>query len=301
MAWPPAAATAVLLGATLLVGYGMVHPKHASTTFVVPSPSATPISLPTASPSPSPAAQVSTDPSAEVRAAVAQYLNAQGIHAAVAVLDRVTGATVTYNETVSFDTASIVKVDILATLLWQDQRAGRHLTAAQRDLAEDMITESDNDAATALWNTIGGATGLASANKAFGLSHTTPGRDGYWGLTTTTVADQVRLLQVLTDPAGPLSVTDQSYELGLMGRVTSDQRWGVPHAADADATAVYVKNGWLAYSGDRGRWIVNSVGRVVEPGHDWLITVLSDHHGSQSTGIAIVEHLATLVVTGLTR
>jgi hypothetical protein len=60
-----------------------------------------------------------------------------------------------------------------------------------------------------------------------------------------------------------------------------------------------VKNGWLASPADRGRWIVNSVGRVVEPGHDWLVAVLSDHNPTEGSGITLVEHLASTALTGL--
>src|SRR5437764_924526 len=162
-----------------------------------------------------------------------------------------------------------------------------------------MITESDNDAADELWETVGGAGGVAPANRAFGLHETSPNRAGYWGMTSTTVADQVRLLGVLADPAGPLSPGSRGYLLGLMSRVESGQRWGVPRAAGTAASAVYVKNGWLASVADHGRWIVNSVGRIVEPGHDWLVAVLSDHNPTEAGGISLVEHLARTALTGL--
>src|SRR5207237_6857219 len=126
----------------------------------------------------------------------------------------------------------------------------------------------------ALWTEIGGASGLAQANRVFGLTRTTPNRAGYWGLTTTTAADQVRLLGVLADPAGPLSAGSRGYALGLLARVRAGQRWGVPRAA-AGPTAVYVKDGWLASVGDRGRWIVYSVGRIIRPGQEGFVPVFA--------------------------
>jgi hypothetical protein len=74
-------------------------------------------------------------------------------------------------QTASF-TASIVKLDILAALLLQRQDAGRLLTSAEQVLARSMITESDNDAASVLWQRIGGASGLAKANRRLGLRET---------------------------------------------------------------------------------------------------------------------------------
>jgi beta-lactamase class A len=248
----------------------------------------------------SPVAQITTvDPAIAVRAAVAGYLAGAGTHAALALLDQQTGEQVLYNESVRFETASVVKVDILATLLYQHQQTGTTLSADERDTATAMITQSDNDAASDLWDAIGGASGLAAANKVFGLTRTTPGDDGYWGLTTTTAADQVRLLKVLTADDGPLTATSRGYELGLMARVEGDQRWGVPDAASDQSTEVEVKNGWLSRSADGGLWIVNTVGRIVEPGHEWLVVVLSSHHASEDAGIAMVEHAADLAVQGL--
>ncbi len=84
-----------------------------------------------------------------------------------------------------------------------------------------------------------------------------------------------------------------------MSRVESDQRWGVPAAAGTATTGVYVKDGWLPDENDHDRWIVNSVGRLLEPGHDWLVAVLSDHGSDENASIATVEHVASMVVNGL--
>ncbi|MEV0216423.1 hypothetical protein [Micromonospora sp. NPDC050695] len=58
----------------------------------------------------------------------------------------------------------------------------------------------------------------------------------------------------------------------------------------------YVKNGWDNVDADGGRWLVNSIGRIVKPGHDWLIAVLSDHHVSQKDGVRVVEKAASYVL-----
>ena len=144
------------------------------------------------------------------------FVAGQDGHVAVAVLDRVTGTQLITNGDRSFDTASVVKVDVLAALLLQAQQAGTALTDDEDRLATAMITRSDNDATTALWQRIGGADGLATANRTLGLSETTPGANGVWGLTTTTAADQLRLLAAVTDPAGPLRPAGRAYLLGLM-------------------------------------------------------------------------------------
>jgi len=89
-----------------------------------------------------------------------------------------------------------------------------------------MIHISDNDAATALWDRIGGSSGLTSANRKLGLRNTTAGSGGAWGTTTTSAADQIRILRSLTSSTSPLSAASREYVLGLMAGVTSSQAMG---------------------------------------------------------------------------
>ncbi len=291
-----------LIGTLVVSGVLLTQAAPADPTAILPSPAdptpTDPPPSPEPSPSPtmSPSAEVQPDPTTAVRDALARYVASRRAHAGIAVLDRITGIALAYQDSTRFTTASVVKVDILATLLWRYQRANRQLSPYQRDLAEDMIVHSDNNAASTLWDAAGGASGIAQANQAFGLTQTSPNRGDYWGATTTTAADQLRLLGTLAAPAGPLSTTRQGYEWNLLGHVESDQRWGVPRAAGTAATAVYVKNGWWP---SKGRWIMNSVGRVVEPGHDWLVAILSDRNPTERSGMSLVEHLAWLALDGL--
>ncbi|OQR61121.1 hypothetical protein B6E66_26390 [Streptomyces maremycinicus] len=213
----------------------------------------------------------------------------------VAVLDLDSGADATYGEN-AFDTASIVKVDILATLLLQAQEADRRLTAAEKTYATAMIENSDNDSASALWRIIGKAQGLDAANERFGLTGTTGGDDMLWGLTQTTAADQLTLLRQVFGDASELSEASRTYLRGLMGQIAADQRWGVSAAADGSSWAL--KNGWLARS-TTGLWDVNSIGRVTVGGHDCLVAVLSNGNATQAAGISLVERVARTAVSAL--
>jgi len=238
-------------------------------------------------------------PSASVRAALANGLSNRGMTVALGVLDRATGTGVLYHEEITFQTASIVKVDILATMLWQVAAKKAALTDDQEDLAERMITASDNDAASRMWDLIGQGRGLTAANQAFGLRHTQPGPGPAWGSTRTTVADQLQLLNVVTSPSSPLPGQSREFILDLMSRVRTDQRWGVPAAAGRGATGVFVKNGWDTRTSDADFWVANSIGRIVEPGHDWLVVVLSNQNLSVDRGRVVVEKAATLALQGL--
>jgi hypothetical protein len=203
-------------------------------------------------------------------------------HIAVGVIDASTGAEALYDSRRSFHTASIVKADILAALLLRVQQAGTNLTDQQAGLAVPMIEDSDDQAATDLWQTVGGGEEITSANARLGLSHTVAGPPGYWGLTRTTVTDQLRLLTDLTSATSPLTAASRDYELGLMEDVTPSQQWGVSAAA-SPGTAFAIKDGWLP---DPDLWVINSIGIVTRDGHRLLMVVLSNDQPSEAAGIA---------------
>jgi beta-lactamase class A len=233
---------------------------------------------------------------AAVRSRVTAYVAEVGNgNLSVAVRDRTSGVALTVG-TGRFQTASIVKVDILAALLWQARQRGQEITDDDRSDAKKMITASDNVAATALYRRIGGKSGLTTANKAFGMTETRP--EAGWGITTTTAADQIRLLTSLTDENGPLDSDGRSYLFDLMSQVEADQAWGVS-AAGLASTRVYLKNGWDTFGVVGDRWQVNTIGRLVEPGHDWLVAVLSNHDKTQADGVKKVEAVARYAVAEL--
>ncbi|MDG4780112.1 serine hydrolase [Micromonospora sp. WMMD961] len=246
---------------------------------------------------PSPASPIPTTPAVDridgARRRIEAYVERYDGHLAVAALDRQGTAAVTVGAK-RFETASIVKVNILAALLLRQKPPGKALSSDTRRLAEAMIVSSDNAAAVTLWQRIDGARGLTAANRSLGLRETKP--NAHWGLTTTTAADQLRLLTALTSPTGPLTPQDRTFVMGLMKKVIPEQRWGVTDAREPGNPSVYVKNGWDTADVDGGRWLVNSIGRIVEARHDWLIAVLSDHHVSQEEGVRVVEKAATYVL-----
>ncbi|HKE64287.1 MAG TPA: serine hydrolase [Micromonosporaceae bacterium] len=235
--------------------------------------------------------------SSAVPSAVKAYISAHGGHSAIEVADRATGAALAINGDKTFQTASIVKFDILATRLYQHQQAGTTMSAHEKSLAFKMITASDNNAASALFAMDGSAKGLTTANKVFGMEATHVA--SAWGLTHTTPTDQIRLMSTVMDPNGPINATNQTYILTLMSQVEPDQRWGVPAAAIPDSTNVYVKNGWDTMTAYGGLWGDNSIGRIVEPGHDWLVAVMSNYNRTDSAGHHLDGELATLAVGGL--
>jgi beta-lactamase class A len=245
-----------------------------------------------------PSARPDLTPSArpDLTAALAPEIRDDGGHFAVAVDDLTTGSQDAYGGTEEFVTASIVKVDILVTLLYQAQEAGQALTDEDQDLATTMIENSDNDSASDLYYDVGGAEAIDDANRICGLSQTTVGTDDYWGLTTTTVDDQIRLLRVVFTRPSQLSPASQAYVQSLMSQVEPDQQWGVTAAADP-GTRFMVKNGWLP---NPDLWEINSIGEVTHDGQRMLIAVLSDDNASEASGISLVEAVAKTAANAMT-
>ena len=202
-----------------------------------------------------------------------------------------------YHATGRFHAASIVTADILAALLWQHQQAGTTMTSQQADLAAAMMGNGSSAAATSLWRAIGGAGGLASANRALKLLHTVPGTGARWTLTRTTVADQLQLLTDLTSSWSPLAASARAYELGLMAVLPADQPWGASAAASGRTS--YAVNGGSVP--DPQLWDVNSIGVVRHDGQVLLVAVLSSRSASEAGGVALASAACAAAADVVTR
>jgi beta-lactamase class A len=236
-------------------------------------------------------------------AAAAAYVSTREGVVLAAVYDVKTGQTWSLGQGQPQDEASVVKLDVLETLLAEQ---GGGLPATDQSLAQQMIEYSDNDAATSLWYAAGGAAGIRSFNRAAGLAHTTPSScvncPGFpwpgWGLTTTTPADQITLLRGLVGPSALLTARDRSYALSLMENVTPGQRWGVSGGVPAQAT-VALKDGWLPLNAAGTDWQINSVGWVSGQGRDYLMAVLTTGNPTEQYGIGTIDQLAAMVWTDM--
>ena len=253
-----------------------------------------------AAPSPTPTGPTPEELAAQERARRVKALNAALTKYAatspefsVAVLDKKTGQRYSYRGTEKYDTASIVKVQILACALLRAQDADRDLSAGELALAKPMIRLSDNNATTALFNQLGKVTAISKCNKRLGLTQTKV--NSSWGLTKTTVDDQVRLLAELVDTKGPLESGSRKQAFTLMNTVDETQDWGVPAVAKAGETTI-VKNGWDTRSADGGLWAVNTVGRVTSADDDVdvSVAVLSHNNKTMDGGITLVQKVANL-------
>ncbi|CAM5226327.1 hypothetical protein SALBM135S_10096 [Streptomyces alboniger] len=229
----------------------------------------------------------------DIRAALANRAGTVSI----ALYDTRTGLVCRLANHRRYDAASIAKVLMMEATLRRAQDWRRGLTAWERAKIRPMITHSDNEAARRLWADLGHAY-LKRFLHIAGTTRTTPGSYGYWGLTTTTAADQLRLLGALATDRGVLGPRARAYGLRQMADIRRDQRWGVP-AGMPHGLRAHLKNGWLPRA--KHGWRVHSIGAFTGAGRAYRMAVLSHDNPSMAYGVRTVERVAQAVHRNLNR
>ena len=220
--------------------------------------------------------------------ATALYLKGRQGLITAAVYNVATGATFTYHNGYHERTASIVKIDILADLLYESQQSGKPLTAKEQSLATSMIEASDDAAATKLWAAIGGRDAIDSFNALIGFKSTVPSWS--WGDISTTPLDQLQLLKVIAVPNSILDTASREYETTLMEHVIGGQQFGLGWGSPAHAT-VAMKDGW--YDEIPTGWQVNTTGFVQFQGRFYLVTIMTESDPDETYGINTVTTLSS--------
>jgi hypothetical protein len=234
-----------------------------------------------------------TDLGAGMIPAIAGYVAGRDDNVTVAVEDLTTGRIYQFRPGVVENTASTLKVDILATLLVEAQAAGRSLTPEEQSLAVPMIEESLDSAADALWTQLGPAA-VGVFEREAGMISTAPATDGVWGTTTTTALDRLAMIRTLVEPNSLLTDASRAYVLDLMENITPSQDWGATGGVPAGVT-VALKNGFAIING----WQINTTGWVNGAGRDYLIAVLTNGNASEQYGIDTVNAVSSLVWNAL--
>ncbi|OHV48243.1 serine hydrolase [Pseudofrankia sp. BMG5.36] len=240
-----------------------------------------------------PPAAAEPDPSfAPVLAAeFRSYLATRPGAVSVALYDRATGLTVDVTNSArnGWETASTVKLDILTALLTKTGESGQ-LTAGQLRLARPMISISDNGSASALWRAAGAQSGMNAFFRGLGMTATTAGRSGAWGLTKTTAYDQLRVLRAVSYPDSGLSPNAMATATGLLDTVIPSQRWGLTAGVPA-GVSVEIKNGWLPYGGG---WVINSLAHVHGAGKDYIMAAYTRDSRTMAIGVETISGLSRL-------
>jgi hypothetical protein len=299
----PLRLTAVFAIAAVIAGCTVIAPP--SGTKSDPA-KASRTAAPAPSHSPAPAHTHSKQPPRQLSpfVSLANYLSSRQGNITAAVYDKSTGQTWVFRKGVAQDTASIVKVEIMGTALWEARTQGTPLTSTDKSLMTTMIENSDNDAATAMLSNVGGPAKVAQFDRLAGLNATTPSTQKYipgttlpgWGLTTTTALDEVKLVSRFAFPNSVLTPSQRQYGLNLMEHVEADQNWGVSGGVPS-GTTVAVKNGWLPLAGHG--WQVNSIGWVHGHGRNYVLAVLTVGNPDEQFGIDTIEAIAHSIYSQL--
>ena len=275
---------------------------------VAQSPSARATPPPSASSTPSSTPSNTSRATASPFAGLSSYLAKRSGRVTVALYDAVTKKIWQIHPGVIEDTASIVKVEIMGTALWEAEQAHKPLPASQAALMTPMIENSDNDAATALWSDVDGPPAILSFDQSIGMTHTIPSTVAVipgtslpgWGLTTTTARDEVTLLSKFAYPNSSLTSQDRMYGLGLMTHIEADQNWGVTGGVPP-GTTVALKNGWLPLPSDNNYWQVDSIGWISGHGRNYVLAVLTNGNPTEGYGIDTIDAISRAVYRGVGR
>ncbi|MFL2043404.1 MAG: serine hydrolase [Weissella hellenica] len=217
-------------------------------------------------------------------------LKGQTVNVDVAIYDNKKQKLITtrHSQTNKFITASAVKVSVLGELLLEHEHSQTDLNDNEKELANSMITASDNDATTNLLYQMGGYQAPDNLFEKLDMNDSQM-NSAAWGYSTTTAPDQIKLLRHIFYKSDVLSRDSQRYVQSLMSQIDDDQAWGVSAGVPENAE-VSLKNGWLPDDDDG--WMVNSLGHIKTKKVDYVIAVLTNGDVSEQSGIDLIEKLS---------
>ncbi len=133
--------------------------------------------------------------------------------------------------------ASVVKAMLMVAFLDEPSVRGRALTAHEKSILGPMITESDNDDAQIVFDTVGQGALRALAGRV-GMTHfaTSP----IWGETQITAADQTTFFLHID---GYIAPRHRAYAMSLLAGIVPSERWGIGEVAPK-GWKLYFKGGW---------------------------------------------------------
>ncbi len=133
--------------------------------------------------------------------------------------------------------ASVVKAMLMVVYLDEPSVRGRAITAHERDILGPMITESDNDDAQIVFDTVGQGALRALARRV-GMTHfaTSP----IWGETQITAADQTKFFLHIDSF---VVARHRAYAMSLLAGIVPSERWGIGEVAPR-GWKLYFKGGW---------------------------------------------------------
>jgi hypothetical protein len=171
-----------------------------------------------------------------------------------------------------------------------DQHSVRHrrLRGADRHLLGPMIRVSDNDAATAVYRRVGSG-GLVRVARHARMRRFIP--NPVWGGCQVTARDQARFFSRIRHL---VTRRHRKYALGLLRRIVSYERWGIPRGRPA-GWVPYFKGGW--FNDDDG-WRVHQAALLQKGPRHISIAVLTRGNPSLGYGAATITGVTARLLRG---
>lgn len=188
----------------------------------------------------------------------------------------------------TFSSASVVKAMMLVAYLREPGVGSRGLRLDERRLLRPMIVQSDNDAASAVFNRIGSDALLRLARRVgMGRFTTSP----FWGFSQITARDQTRFFLGI-DRLIPRR--HRHWAMTLLRDIVPSQRWGLARAVPRGWT-LYFKGGWGSGSGA----VDHQIGLLRRGSQRVAVAVLTIGNPDHEYGKATEESIAHRLLRGL--
>ncbi|HUA06390.1 MAG TPA: serine hydrolase [Solirubrobacteraceae bacterium] len=184
--------------------------------------------------------------------------------------------------------ASVVKAMLMVAYLDEPYVRGRALNARDKSLLGPMITESDNDDAQVIFDTVGQGALRALANRV-GMTHfaTSP----IWGETEITARDQTTFFLHIDSY---IAQRHRAYAMSLLAGIVPSERWGIGEVAPR-GWKLYFKGGWGYGTG----LLDHQVALLVRGCTRVSIAVLTMYDGSHPYGKDTLKGIFARLLSGL--
>jgi hypothetical protein len=184
--------------------------------------------------------------------------------------------------------ASVVKAMLMVAYLDEPGVRGRALTTNEKSILGPMITESDNDDAQIVFDTVGQGA-LRQLARRVGMTHfaTSP----IWGETEITAADQTRFFLRIDSL---IAKRHRLYAMSLLAGIVPSERWGIGEVAPK-GWKLYFKGGWGYGTG----LLDHQVALLVRGCARVSIAVLTMYDGSHAYGKTTLKGIFERLLRGL--
>ena len=208
---------------------------------------------------------------------VEAYLDGAPGMIGVVLRDRSTGASWTNSRANTlFPAASTMKLAVATDLLRRNRSGQIHFSSSDWNLMYNMLHESDDNAANALWSKYEGASFLTRI-RAFGMADAEFTGEINWGFMYVTPEDLDHLVDYdLNDLPSSL----RGYLVGMLQHVAPIQQWGVWGAGPDNHPGN--KDGWEDDENET-LWITNTVG-FEGPDQRYTLAVMYNLEGYGKAG-----------------